>query len=132
MNDFPEVQSLWRESAIGTGVRELTNIWQSAWTNSTARRVVTGTAANLAGVDSRERIRYIALTLATAGITMALLRSIATPYAAPGIPRAAIAFASLLFGIVAAVPGPFARAWDQSLPARVWSALEGILYKPVE
>lgn len=132
MDDFRVVRETASESAIWTLVASARTWFESAWRHSWLRRLSTATIGPMRSWSVEAWVRSIAATLATAGIVNVLLVSAATRYAAPGIPRAAVACASILAAVVAAAPAAFVAAWPDSAIGRAVTALARTLYKTAE
>ena len=132
MDDFNVVRETASESAIWRFARSVITAMTLAWRHSLARRELASQAKWVETWSAEDCIRYGAITIAVGGaVNIALLWS-ANAYAAPLIPREAIALIVLFATTVAIVPGPFGRAWSTSLPGRLAAVARRSFYKPAE
>ena len=131
-DDFRVVRETAAESAIWRAADSVMTSVASAWRHSAARTRMLNAATSLASWTIDDRVRSAAITIAVAGITNIALLWRSNPYAAPGIPRAAIAIAAGGAAIVATWPGPFVTAWSSSVLGRIGTAVGKLIYKPAE
>ena len=132
MDDFEVVRETASESAIWRVARRVLTALALAWQHSLAAQWLMRQAAWLETWSAADRARYGAIAIAVGGgVNIALLWN-ANTYAAPGIPRAAIALVVLVAMVVALAPAPFTAAWPTSLPGRLAATARRLLYKPAE
>jgi hypothetical protein len=132
-DDFTTVRETASESVIWTAVRAIAVRVAAAGQDARATRIVTTRLVSpLRMWTAEDRVRYGAATLAIAGFVNIALLSAVNQYAAPGIPRAAVALAALLMTIVAMLPKAFLAAWPSSVPGRLAGLLSRSFQRTAE
>ena len=131
-DNFQTVRETAAESAIWRAADSVITSVSAAWHHAAARTRVLKMTASLASWSLEDRVRSAAITIAIAGIVNIALLWKSNPYAAPGIPRAAIAIAAAGAAVVAVWPRPFTNAWSSSVLGRISAAARRLVYKPAE
>jgi len=131
-DNFQTVRETAAESALWRAADGVITSVSVAWHHAAVRTLVLEMTASLASWNLEDRVRSAALTIAIAGIVNIALLWKSNPYAAPGIPRAAIAIAAAGAAVVAVWPEPFTTAWSSSVLGRISAAARRLVYKPAE
>lgn len=132
-DDFETVRETASESLIWTTVRAIAVRVAAAVRDAVATRVVIAqVVAPLQLWTGEDRVRYGAATLAIAGFVNVALLSMVSQYAAPGVPRAAVATAAITMTIVALFPKAFLTAWPSSVPGRLAGQLTRLVQSTAE
>jgi hypothetical protein len=132
-DDFKTVRDTASESMIWRAVRTIAVRFAAAGEDAVATRVVsTRVVSPLQMWSVEERVRYGAAMLAIAGFVNVALVSAVNRYAAPGLPRAAVALAAVLSAIVAVSPKGFLAAWPSSVPGRLAGYFARLFHRTAE
>jgi hypothetical protein len=132
-DDFKTVRETASDSLIWTAVRAIAVRVVAAGRDAATTRVVSARVVSPLQVwTDEDRVRYGAAALAIAGFVNVALLSVVSQYAAPGVPRAAVALAAILMAVVAMAPRAFLAAWPASVPGRVAGRLWRVFQRTAE
>jgi hypothetical protein len=131
-DDFRVARETAADSVIWRAADNAITSVSAAWRHSVLRTFALGMTGSLASWNIDERVRSAASAIAIAGVVNIALLWRSSPYASPGIPRAAIAVAAAGATVVAIWPGPFTNAWSSSVLGRISALVRRLVYKPAE
>lgn len=116
--DFQAVRDAAADSVIGRAAIWTDRRLRAAFTESWFRRQLQHRSTQFFSCAAEDRVRYIAATIAIAGMVNVALLSLVGSYPAPGIPKALVAVAAAGAAVVACAPRSFVAAWPASTLAR--------------
>jgi hypothetical protein len=121
--DFERLESHLHGSRLVRTIEASANAWRVAATRSTSARARRTAIAWFSSRPPAERLRAVAVFVATAAAGHLILLRFVPPHIAPALPKATWMLVAAAALVVAVVPERVIAGWECSFVSRVWRVL---------
>lgn len=118
--EFERLESHLRGSWLVRGVDAGASVWRAAALRSAFAVSLRRMMDRFGSLAAADRLRAVAVFVATAAIAHLLLLRFVPPHIAPALPKALWVLVALVSSVVASVPERLIAGWESSVVSRLW------------
>jgi len=118
--EFERLESHLRGSWLVRTIDASAIAWRVAATRSTSARARRTAIAWFSSLTPAERLRAVAVFVATAAVGHLILLRFVPPHIAPALPKPTWMLVAAAALLVALVPEPLIAAWESSFVSKMW------------
>jgi len=118
--EFERLESHPHGSWLVRAIDASATAWRVAATRSATVRALDSAMARFSSLTQAERLRAVAVFVATAAVGHLILLRFVPPHIAPALPKAMWMLVAAAALVVALVPERLIAGWESSLVSRIW------------